>query len=261
MPKNLEHSTTAWTGQGLSHRNGVFTRTDARLRIVWVCAFAIIATLLTHVGLLLFSCVISVALAFAVGLPLARTMRRVLAMDLFMLFILLLLPFSVPGDPLFTVAGYVASWQGLNQAILILLKANTILVALLALIGTLEANDLGRALARLGVSHKLVLMMLFTVRYLDVMGREYRRMRQCMKARAFTPKSNLHTWKSFGYLVGMLLVRSMERAERAHMAMKCRGFTGQFVIIDQFVWETMDTKMAIAGTSVLLLVATLGYVL
>jgi cobalt/nickel transport system permease protein len=71
-------------------------------------------------------------------------------------------------------------------------------------------------------------LFLFTVRYIAVLGREYQRLRTAMKARGFRMRCDLHTWRSIGYLFGMLLVRSLERSERILAAMRCRGFQGDF---------------------------------
>jgi cobalt/nickel transport system permease protein len=85
--------------------------------------------------------------------------------------------------------------------------------------------------------------LLFTVRYLDVISREYKRMRKAMKARAFIPRNSWHTWRSFGYLVGMLLVRSLERSERIYAAMKCRGYCGKLYLFDTMEWQKRDTQL------------------
>ena len=50
-----------------------------------------------------------------------------------------------------------------------------------------------------------------------------------LRVRGFKPGSNRHTWRSLGYLVGMLLVRSLERAERVHPELPQR-LVGEVVI-------------------------------
>jgi cobalt/nickel transport system permease protein len=51
---------------------------------------------------------------------------------------------------------------------------------------------------------------------------------EAMRARGFAPKLDMRTWRAYGNFTGMLLVRSMERAERVEEAMRCRGFSGKF---------------------------------
>ncbi len=128
--------------------------------------------------------------------------------------------------------GFAASIEGLLHACKIALKANAVVLALLALVGTMGATTLGHAMAHLKVPEKLVHLLMFTVRYLDVIGQEYKRMRRAMQARAFVLRSNMHTWRSIGYLVGMLLVHSLERSERIMAAMKCRGYQGKLYLLD-----------------------------
>jgi cobalt/nickel transport system permease protein len=61
-----------------------------------------------------------------------------------------------------------------------------------------------------------------------------------MIIRGFKPKTNFHTYKTFGYLIGMLLIRSYERSERIWNAMLCRGFQGRFYLLDHFKIEARD---------------------
>jgi cobalt/nickel transport system permease protein len=61
-----------------------------------------------------------------------------------------------------------------------------------------------------------------------------------MKARGFQPTTNLHTYKTYAHLVGMLLVRSADRAERVRNAMLCRGFRGRLYSLSEFSLKTND---------------------
>ena len=47
---------------------------------------------------------------------------------------------------------------------------------------------------------------------------------------------NGHSYRSLGYLVGMLLVHSFDRSERVLAAMKCRGFCGRYYLLDHFAF-------------------------
>jgi cobalt/nickel transport system permease protein len=170
--------------------------------------------------------------------------------------LLLLLPFTTPGAPIAAVGPFTASAEGVHLALAIALKANAILLMLLALVGTLEPPALGHALRRLAVPATLVQLLLFTVRYIAVLNEEATRLRTAMRARAFEPRTNRHTLATYGYLVGMLLVRAAERAERVLDAMKCRGFDGRWPVLDQPRLGRVDAVAAIAFALVLLLLIT-----
>ncbi|MEM9634943.1 MAG: cobalt ECF transporter T component CbiQ, partial [Pseudomonadota bacterium] len=58
-----------------------------------------------------------------------------------------------------------------------------------------------------------------------------------------------------GYLVGMMLVRSIDRSERILSAMKCRGFTGTIPLLDTMRFSRRDVHFA--SCAVLLALALL----
>jgi cobalt/nickel transport system permease protein len=165
-------------------------------------------------------------------------------MDTFVIFMLFLLPFTMPGEPAFTVLGLVASWDGIHRALIILLKANAIVMSILVFVGTLEPVTLGHALARLKAPPILVHLLLFMIRYIQVLNDEYQHMRVAMRTRGFRAGLNRHTLQSIGYLLGMLLVRAVDRSERILKAMKCRGFTGQLALLDDMKFAPRDAMFA-----------------
>jgi cobalt/nickel transport system permease protein len=219
---------------------------DTRLRLLAAGLFALMTLSLTQFWTLLTAGLIALTLASAAGLTLRMLRGRLLALEGFMLFLLLTLPFTVPGEPLLTLGPLTASRAGVAQALLILLKANVIVITLLALAGSLEPVVFGHALARLGLPEKLVHLLLFTVRQIHLLHQEYQRMDQAMRVRAFRPRSDRHTWNSYGWLIGMLLVRSLARARRIMGAMRCRGFHGRLYLLDTPTWNRGDTWSAAA---------------
>ena len=114
-----------------------------------------------------------------------RTVKMVLAMDGFILVMLAMLPFTVSGQPFLTLGGGQASFEGLFQAVLIGLKANAAILVLIALVGGMDAIMLGRGLQGLYIPAKLITLFMFTIRYIDVLRREYLRLRLSMRARGF----------------------------------------------------------------------------
>lgn len=241
MSQGLEHSLSSWSGQPLKHQTSWVDAIDARTRIVCAALFALVVVSSVLFLPVLTGLLCALILVKAAKLNIKRTIRRVIAMDFFMLMLICVLPFTTPGEPMFHLFGLPASWQGLQHALLITAKANAVLFMLFSLVATMSANTFGHALAHLKVPDKLVHLLLFMVRYLDVIGQEYKKMRRAMVARAFVMGTNRHTWKSIGYLFGMLLIRSVERAERILAAMKCRGFCGRFYLNDEMKFERIDT--------------------
>lgn len=222
----------------------LLTALDPRSRILACLFFSVVVVALEGFISLSLALAGSICVMLYARLPAGRTMKKVMAMDGFIIFTLIILPFTTPGEEWFNIAGFSASWEGFYKALQIMLKANAIVLLLLTLISTMKVTTLGHALSRLKLPDNLVHLMLFCVRYIDVLKQEYVRLRIAMKARCFRPANSLHTYRSIGYLLGMLLVRSLERSERIHAAMKCRGFQGKLFLIDDFHYSTKDALFA-----------------
>ena len=223
-----------------TEQSGLSERLDPRLRVLMVAFFSVLTVSLYNLQALFAALLFSLTIMVLARVPVRSTLRRMAAMDGFIVFMLVLLPFTIQGQVLFTVGDFEASYEGLIRAVEIALKANAIVLMVLSLVGTMEPVTLGHALHRLKVPLSLIHLLLFSVRYIHVLQEEYHRMRQAMKARGFKPRNSLHTWRSFGYLVGMMLIRAIERSERILDAMKCRGFTGQFPVLTTFRTTRLD---------------------
>lgn len=215
-------------------------RIDPRVRIICATVFAITLVACHRLPVLLGGVIVALIVATAFRMPVRKTARRMAAMDGFILIMVLFLPFTTPGDPIVTVAGFGASIDGLRHAAEIAIRANAVVLVLLTLVGTMEPVVLGHALHHLRVPRMLVHLLMFTARYIDVLHAEYLRLRQAMKTRGFRPANTRHSWRSFGYLVGMMLVRAFDRSERILKAMKCRGFTGHVPLFNHFRLDQAD---------------------
>ncbi|CUH80803.1 cobalt ECF transporter T component CbiQ [Tropicibacter naphthalenivorans] len=247
LGQNADHLTRTRFGR----LAGAVGALDPRVRILGAVAFGM--TVVSLNGLL----ALGLALAVALGLlglshlPLRATLLRMAMVDGFIIVMLVFLPFTMPGDVMFTLWGYPASWQGLWRAVQIALTANAVVLVLMTLVGTLEPVTLGHALHKLRVPETLVHLLMFTIRYIEVLREEYLRLRAAMKVRGFRPGTNWHTYRSIGYLVGMMLVRAIERSERILGAMKCRGFSGRIYLLQEFALTRADAVFASLGLGAL----------
>lgn len=244
---------------GFPEGSSIIHRIDPRPRIVAALAFALITALLTAP--------IPLAVAFlsaALAAGLARLGPRKLAwhlasVNIFILLLWVVLPISTPGEILWKWHVLAASREGILLALVITVKCNAIVLATLSLMATLDTVRLGHALHHLGAPSKLVHIFMLTVRYFDLLHHEYHRLSRAMRIRAFQPGVNRHTYRSYGYLVGMLLVNSFDRAERVLAAMKCRGFRGHFHVLDHFVFARKDAVFAVCAVVVILLLGLMQW--
>ncbi|WP_137702507.1 cobalt ECF transporter T component CbiQ [Marimonas lutisalis] len=241
-------------------RHGWLTRIDPRFRVVAAVAFAVVAVALSSITALVAAMALALALMGAARLPAGPTLKRMAAVDGFIILLVLMLPFTTPGVAAFSIGPLVASWAGIWTAVEIALTANAVILALMALVGTLEPVVMGHALHALRCPERLVQLLMFTIRYLSVLHDEYLRMRAAMRARGFRPATTRHTLRSYGYLVGMMLVRAIERSERILGAMKCRGFAGRFPMLETFRAGRADWIFAAGSALALLGLGGIGWV-
>jgi cobalt/nickel transport system permease protein len=232
---------------------------DPRSRIVAAVAVAVLVALAVRVPVLLAAWGMAATAAASARLRPLAVFKRLAALNCFMLLLLLVLPWTVPGPPWARLGPVGYSRAGVLLAATIALKGNAIMLVLVVLLGTLDITTMGHALHHLRVPEKLSHLLLFTVRYVEVLEREYRRLSAAMKMRGFRPGLNGHTYRSFGYLVGMLLVLSVDRSERIVSAMKCRGFRGKFYLLDHFTFSRYDLRFAFAGMVLLGVLAAMEW--
>jgi cobalt/nickel transport system permease protein len=233
----------------IEHLQGrsIIHRLDPRIRILSGFGLSAIIALSKSWPVIGLGAASALALLFAARVGPRVVFGRLIELNVFMLMVLLLVPFSMPGEPLFCLGPAVFSRQGLIFALAITLKGNAVVMTLTALLSTIETVTLGHALNHLKVPDKLIHLFLFTVRYIDVLHHEYLRLRQAMKCRCFRVGMNLHTYRTLGNLVAILLIRSLDRSERIMRAMKCRGFTGRFWMLDHFHTHNRDIVFAVGA--------------
>ena len=220
--------------------DSVIHRIDPRFRLICGIVITIPVALLTISQPAWLALAFGLLLVKMACLNLILVMKRLMVVNVFVGFLWLFLPFSLPGEPLWSLGPLHVTNEGIALALLITIKSNAIVLTLMALLGSIPVQDLGPALQRLKFPDKLCHILLFTYRYIFVIHKEYMTMRQAMRARGFKPRTNRHTYRTYAWLVGMLLVRSWDRAERVREAMHCRGFRGRFYSLTQFRTRTED---------------------
>jgi cobalt/nickel transport system permease protein len=225
---------------------------DPRMKLITAFTYAAVVALSSGFPALLAALAVSLVLIVIARLPMRKVLYRLVVVNGLILFLWIFLPFTYQGEAWFAFGPLQASREGIVFAIQITLKCNAILLALIALVATMPVATLGHAMGRLRVPDILIQLFLFTYRYIHVIFQEYDRLRNAMKARGFVPRTNTHTYRSYAYLMGMLLVRSYDRAERIHKAMLCRGFRGKYHTLSQFSVTRGDVAYLMIMVSVIL---------
>lgn len=201
---------------------------DPRHRIVVAVLFSFVVALCHTFSAISLALLTALILAFTARLNPLALLRRLAVVFGFLILLWLILPLTIEGPALTQIKFIAVSRSGVALAGQISLKVIAILIAFTALLATMPLSTLGHGLASLKVSKKIVYLVLMTYRYIGLLENEYHRSLRAVRVRGFTPRTNLHTYKTYAFLIGMLLVRSLARAERIEWAMRCRGFQGRF---------------------------------
>jgi cobalt/nickel transport system permease protein len=107
----------------------------------------------------------------------------------------------------------------------ILLRFTLTVGAALILIATTSFPGVCMALEKLGAPRVFAVQLLLLHRYLFVLIDEGVRLVRARALRSFGRRGQ--GMRIFGHLAGQLLLRTLERAKRIHLAMLCRGFDGE----------------------------------
>lgn len=111
--------------------------------------------------------------------------------------------------------------------------------AALALVACTGIYRLGAGLAQLGVPCVFVNQLLFLYRYLFVVAEDGIKMMRGVELRSVPGTRSLRL-RVYGSLIGHLLLRSMDRAERVYRAMVARGFNGEIHVLRRSSFRGSD---------------------
>ena len=241
----------------LSVADSALQRIDPRVRLAAAATFATVVAVSYDPAALIAALAVAVLLAALARLPAKVVAARLLVVNGLVILLWVMLPFTLPGESLLRVGPLSASREGVLLATQVTLKSNAIVLAFMSLVATLPPATIGHALHRMRVPDKIVHLLLMTYRYIFVLEEEYRRLARAARIRGFRPGTDLHTYRTYAYLVGMLFVRAADRAERVRNAMLCRGFRRRFHSLQEFRTTAWDIVFGAAIAAVVAVMAGL----
>ncbi len=214
--------------------HSIIHRIDPRFRVAAAVFYSFSVALCYEFPSLLAALFFSLSAVVVSGVSLKMVFKRLAVVNIFIVLFWLVLPLTYAGNISYSLGPVTISLAGIVLAAKITLKSNAILLVLISFIATMTFATLGHSLSRLKIPEKLVFLLMITYRYIFVIQQEYQKILRSIKVRGFIPKTTLHTYKTFAYVVGMLLIRASERADRVYNAMRCRGFKGKYYSLTEF---------------------------
>lgn len=234
-------------------------RLDPRIKFAVFVPLVFVVALSSHISIGLFFLCMATLCVYLARLSFRDIVNRLLLVNIFVIFLWLTLPFSISGTPLLDLGPWQVTTEGVAFTTAITFKANAIFLFTISILGTSEIFALVHALDHFKVPKRLLYLFFFFYRYLTVLHQEYNGVRAAIKARGFVPKTTVHTWRTYAYMVGMLFVKSYERSTRIYQAMSLRGFRGYFPLITHFHIHTQDIVFVAVMYSIMALTIIVSF--
>ncbi|ASC71129.1 Cobalt transport protein [Halomicronema hongdechloris C2206] len=207
-------------------------RWQPRLKLVGLVALIFAFAGVRQWVLVLPMVVITLLLYGLSRLPLRFLLQRLHYPGMFILAVVLVLPFA-SGDTVLWQWGWLSLyWEGVLTMGLVVCRFLAILTTGFILLGTTPFLSLIQALRSLGLPALLADMTLLAYRYLYDIADTLTTMQQAMRLRGLGRSQRKSSWlrldmrlmRQLASLTGSLLIRSYERSERVYKAMRLRGY-------------------------------------
>ena len=209
----------------LSSKESPIHRLEPRAKVLTTLCFIIAVVSFKKydlVGLMPFT-VYPIALMAVGNIPFSYIGKKLLIASPFVFFVAMFNPI-LDRSPV-TELGALTISGGLVSFASIMLKYVLTVSAMLTLIACTGFDAICSALTRMGVPGVFTVQLLFVYRYIFVLGEEAGRMARARALRSFGNRGM--EISACSSMVGQLLLRTLERAQRIHLAMLCRGFDGE----------------------------------
>ena len=225
-----------------SHRKTAVHLLDPRMKLIVTICFiiAVVSFGKYEVAALLPFFLFPVMIMAITGIPFLFIARKVLVVLPFVFFVAIFNPIF-DTKILFHFYGIPVSGGWLSFVSVILRFVLTVSMALL-LLATTGINKVCLALEKLYVPNIFVVQLLFLYRYIFVLMNEGVRMVRAREARVYNNGSGVVVYAN---MLGTLLIRSIDRAQRVYSAMENRGFDGTVRQLEKLDFKKRDFMIMI----------------
>ena len=235
----------------LAEQNTPVHRLDPRAKLLVTIFFvlAVVSYDKYAIGDLLPFFIYPAAIIGLANLPVGYLLKKLLIVSPFVLFIGIFNPF-IDREIMVELGPLAISGGWISFASLLLRFSLTVGAALL-LIATTGFPAVCMALEKLGAPRILTVQLLMLYRYLFVLIEEGIRMIRAHALRSFS-RRRPH-YRIYLQLLGNLLLRTLDRAQRIHLAMLSRAFSGEIKTVRQFKFGRAELLFLLSTTTVFII--------
>lgn len=127
-----------------------------------------------------------------------------------------------------------------NYALLIALRANAIIVFVLLIFYGKSLFDIAAGMQALRFPNKLVSLFFFVAKFIIIIKQEFNTTRKVMRVRNFRAKTSVFSYKVYANVIGMLIVKCFDRAEKLKNSMILRNFQGKIYQTKKETFSKID---------------------
>ena len=236
----------------LSYSSTMIHRIDPRAKLIVTVVFimAVVSVpkyALTGLVPFFFFPILMVYLA---ELPVGFLLKKLLIVSPFALFIGIFNPFL--DREIITQIGSINIAGGWISFVSVLLRFILTVSAALILIATTSFPGVCSALDRLKVPKIFVIQLMFLYRFIFVLTEEALRMFRARSIRSFDKGSP--DVKQFVQMMGLLFLRTLERAERIYLAMRSRGFDSEIRTLKKLSFTLGDALFVLLFLNIIAII-------
>ena len=217
-----------------------FHNFDPRAKVLCFLFLIFSIVLLNDIRVLLIAFISTIILVLISKIPLLFILKRFKWVALFIFAVLVVLPFTVPGENAFYIGFLSVSHSGILLATRVSLKAFSVMLLIFPMLSTMKFVIFIKTLEHFKLPDKLVQMISFMYRYIFVVSNEFQRTLRSVSSRNAGKKTRIFHHHILSNIIGMTLVRSYERGERIRIAMLSRGYNGNMKTLNSFRMTKKD---------------------
>lgn len=210
------------------------------MKVISLCLLIGVISFLDQHGLCGAALLIACSLLHTSKLPRRFVWRRIRYPAFLLLLLGAFLALTSGGEPVYSWNGISVYRDGTHTATIVFLRCVSILMLFFVLIETSPFHVTIKALHSLGVPGKIVSMISFAYRFIFTYFDDLRKMRDSLRLRGYHQKGLVRNLSTSTGVIGSLIIRSFEHAERVSSAMLLRGYSGEPAFHHEFAGTRSD---------------------
>ncbi len=232
-----------------SNINSIIHRLDPRVKIISIFLYIIFVVLtppdrfsqfVVYSGLIFL-------LIFLSQLPFGYVLRRILIVLPFVVLVVLFIPFYEFDNPvgIYKYGKFLVIWN-------VFIKSFLAVIGMTVLTSTTKFSNLLKGLEKLRIPKILIMFLSFMYRYIFVLIDEAQRLERARNSRYFGGKFK-RQFKVITNIIGLLFIKTYDRAERVYQSMLSRGFDGNIKTLNTLRLSVGDIGFCIVFLSIILM--------